>query len=263
MTPRGMATRGMATKRTNLALWLTLVAIAATVGAAAAQEEIGRVAARTGQLTETELWEEPAGETGASREMDVGDPVRLQTRLETGRRSRAQLLFDQGAVVDMLQRDRITIQRRPPEEGEGALTRILQGIGTSRVYLASTARDSFEVTTRDANLGPKGTALIVRVNRTRTVVWVLEGVVEVLAVAGGPPVLVEAGELTVVRRGQRPTPPTPFDPKTGATASGATPAPIDRPPEELLDPPLFPVPEDLPPQRGIDDQPGSKGGPPP
>lgn len=219
------------------------------------QQEVGSLAEAEGDVRETQLWDD------AARAAGVADPVRLQTRLETGRRSRARLVFDRGAVIEMLQRDRIEIREEQPPEQDGVVTQILQGIGTSRIYIAGIARDNFRVSTRDANLGPKGTAFVVRVSRSQTLAWVLEGQVEVTAVAGGPPVLVEAGEMTVVRRGRQPTPPTPFDPSSGATASGATPPPFDKPPEEPPDPPLFPIPDELPPRRGVDD-PGGQRGPP-
>lgn len=218
-----------------------------------AQKTVGKIAEAEGDVRATQLWDD-AGSTVAT-----GDPVRIRTRIETGRRSRARLLFDQGAVIEMPPRDQIEIhEEEPPAQTGSAVTRILQKIGTTRIFIAGAARDDFRVATRDANLGPKGTAFIVRVTRSRTLAWVLEGQVEVTSVAGGPPVLVEAGEMTVVRRGRQPTPPTPFDPHSGATGSRAVPPPFE---EEPPDPPLFPVPEDLPPRRGID-EPVPRRGPP-
>ena len=219
------------------------------------QEEVGTLAEAEGDVLETRLWDD------SERAVEASDSVRLRTALETGRRSRARLLFDQGAVIDMLQRDRIEIREEEPPERTGVVTDILQGIGTSRIYIAGAARDDFRVSTRDANLGPKGTVLVVRVTPSRTLTWVLEGLVELTAVVGGPPVQVRAGEMTVVRRGRRPTPPTPFDSKSGATASTAVPPTFDRPSEEHPDPPLFPTPEELG-QRVPADVPGGDREPP-
>ena len=222
-----------------------------------AQQEVGKVIELQGRLTETQLWD------GATRQLELEDPVRTGTRLETGQGSRAALLVNgKTSVLEMGESTRI--ESPPPgpgaeeEETTGWWKSLHHLVGRIRVFFTDPSR-AFSVETPQGHIAARNTAFAVEADTSRTLVWSFEGRVQVTSLTGGAAVVLSAGEMTVVRRGRRPTPPTPFDPESGATASGAVPPNFDRPPEEHSEPPLFPVPEELPPRRGID-PPGLRGG---
>lgn len=239
-----------------VAVLVLVVSLMSVLPALEAQQEVGKVVALTGRLTETQLWD------GATRQLSLGDPVRSGTRLECGTDCRAGLLVNgESAVLEM---EESTTIENPSDEaaaepGFSGWEFVRQIAGRIRVFFTDSSR-RFSVDTPQGHIAARNTAFAVEVERSRTLVWTFEGMVEVTAVTGGAPVVLSAGEMTMVRTGRQPTPPTPFDPGSGATASGAVPPPIDRPAEKQPDPPLFPVPEELPPRRGIDDPNAGGGG---
>jgi hypothetical protein len=208
-----------------------------------AQEEVGWVVELEGRLTETQLWD------GATKPLREWDRVRTQTRLECGASSRAELLVN-GEKAFLEMGERTTIEADSP-----GLLRVITGKLSG---FLSGLFGRFRVDTPQGHMITRGTAFAIQVAGSRTLVWTFEGHVEVSAAIGGPQVVLSPGEMTVVRTGRQPTPPTPFDPRSGATGSGATPPHFDRPTEEQPDPPVFLVPEELPPRRGID--PPARGG---
>lgn len=247
----------MTGKTLPVAVPVFVLALVLVVPALEAQQEVGRVIELRGRLVETRLWD------GTTRQLELGDPVRTGTRLETGQGSRAALLVNgESSVLEMGESTRI--ENPPPgpgaeeEETTGSWKSLHNLIGRVRVFFTDPSR-AFSVDTPQGHIAARNTAFAIEADTSRTLVWSFEGQVEVTALAGGPAVLLSPGEMTVVRVGQRPTPPTPFDPESGATAFGAVPPDFDRPPEEHSDPPVFPVPEELPPRRGID-PPGLHGG---
>jgi|GEM_PF-4257333 len=236
---------------------------------------------------------------GDTQELEVNDPVRTGTRLETDEKSTATLLINGETTALQLGASTVIEDqvRKPPgvpgpetpgprvppepesrevrpppdtepeaEEGPeaGFWGWIRQTAGKIRVFLTDPSR-GLSVVTEQGHIAARSTAFIVEVDPSRpgapgkwTRIWALEGEVEVLSLAGGDPVVLQAGEMTVIRAGRQPTPPTPFDPESGATGSGAVPPDFD-PPDDPLGPLLFPRPDELPPRRGID-QPGLPGG---
>lgn len=234
------------TSRLCRVLVVALVVLAGPAGAPLiAQEAVGTVIDKVGELTETRLPDGPA------QPMNPSDPVLLETRLDTGILSSAKLLFGREQVLEMGSRAAVAVRREELPEGD-VEHQFSQLSGDIRYFFATLASPATRVETSETTLIRSGTAFVVRAERRKTTVWVLEGRLEVQPKHGGSPVQVDAGEMTVVRRGRGPTTPAPFDPKSGATGSGALPPPFDRPPEEHFDPPTFPVPPQLPPRRGID-----------
>lgn len=240
--------------RSTSRLCLLLLGLTALPGVRlVAQESVGTVVEKVGELTETRL---PDGPT---RPMDRSDAILLETRLDTGILSSAELLFGQEQVMEMGSRAAVAVRRQQLPEGV-VKHQFSQLSGDIRYFFATLASPTTRVETSETTLIRSGTAFVVRTENRKTTVWVLEGRLEVQPKNGGSAVQLGAGEMTVVRRDRAPTLPAPFDPKSGATGSGALPPPFDRPPEDHFDPPTFPVPPELPPRRGIDPQAGQ--GPP-
>lgn len=227
-----------------VAVLVFVLSLGLGIPALEAQEEVGWVVELEGRLTETQLWD------GSTRQLSRWDRVRTQTRLECGANSRAELLVN-GEKAFLKMGEMTTIEADSP-----GLLRVITGKLSG---FLSGLFGRYRVDTPQGHMITRGTAFAIEVDGSRTLVWTFEGQVEVNAAVGGPPVVLSPGEMTVVRTGRQPTPPTPFDPKSGATGSGATPPHFDRPTEEHPDPPVFLVPEELPPRRGID-QPARGGG---
>lgn len=228
-----------------------------------AGERVGEVVGLVSPVTETTLADD------SSRALALLDPVRLGTRIATGAEAELRMVLDPKASLELGPEDEITIDRMTVDEAtgrtEGTVSLL---VGRLRLFISDLfgagAEMDVDVDTPTATIGVKGTGVVIDVApRGTTVVWVLEGRVEVQAKAGGEVLELEEGELTVVAPGRRATPPTPFEPGSGATDPGALPAPLGTPPEGAGDPSLFPrVPQLDVPGRG--DQPNDPiGGPPP
>lgn len=253
-----------------LSAFLVLPAMAAPVRAQG--ERVGEVVSLVSPVTETTLAD------GSSRDLAVLDPVRLGTRVATGPEAEVFMTLEPKGTLELGPEDRITIDRMTVDEAtgrtEGTISLL---VGRLKVFLSDVfgagAEMEVDVDTPTATIGVKGTGVVIDVaSRGTTVVWVLEGQVEVRAKAGGEALELEEGELTVIAPGRLATPPTPFEPGSGATDPGALPAPLATPPEDAGDPSLFPRPPQLDiPGRG--DRPFSSrdpaagqqlaGGPPP
>jgi hypothetical protein len=138
----------------------------------------------------------------------VGDLIR------TGTGGNARLLLDDGSSVvlasgGLLRLDQL--ERR--EERYRILLRLLGGQVRATAAPIYPSEGRFEVETPTAVVSVHGTEFIVTYNTdtAETEVICVEGTVEVLGVLGvlGKPVILRAGEGTVVRKGAFPGPPSP------------------------------------------------------
>lgn len=214
--------------------------------AASAAESVGEVVWVRNQVTGT-----PRG--GSAAPLAVADPLVLELEVATGRDSGVGMTFDPEGALQLGPEARIVIDRSAVDKATGRSQSALSVLlGKLRLALGRAFSGDLEVTTPTATIGIKGTTLTVGVAPGGdSVVWVHEGAVEVQAKAGGPAVRVEAGQLTVVAGKAPATPPTPFDPATGAAAGIALPPPLASPLEEVFDDsPLPHEIDNLPPDRG-------------
>ncbi len=249
------------------ALSLLAAALLALVPAASseAQEEVGNVYHALGEVRGTP----PAG---AATDLSPGDRIVVDHEIETGDDSRTGMLFDPEGRLRIEENTRLTIDRATVNSatgrGESALT---LWIGKIELALGSLFRGEVTIETPSASLGIKGTVLRVLVDASgRTLVSVLEGVVEVTSKPPGPErtVTVEAGRFTIVEPGGPPSPPSPFEPGAGVLSPSADGPDFTVPGEDVfLDPPLLPPGQrDLPrePPTGAGDPqepPGEPNGP--
>lgn len=227
----------------TLAAQLSLLAALAFALPLAAQgpdrsDRVGRVVQVRGEVRGTP----PAGPTA---DLARGAGLVLDHRVETGRASAARMTLDPEGVLAVGQETRLTIDRatidRATGRGESALTLLL---GKIELALGSLFRGEVTVETPSASLGIKGTVLRVLVDASgRTLVSVLEGVVEVTSKDPGPVRTVEvvAGHFTIVEPGSAPLPPAPFDPSAGTLSPAAGGPDFTVPGEEVFDAsPLLP-----------------------
>ena len=225
----------MKTTRLTAALLLAAVGVLAAVPARA-QEPVGRMALVRGDVRGT-----PPG--GSSMPMAVADPVVLDHLLETARESAAKLTLDPEGVLTLGPETRLTIDRvtvdRATGEGESVLTLLL---GKIELALGSLFRGEVTVETPSASLGVKGTVFRVLVDAAgRTLVAVLEGVVEVTAKATGETITLGAGEYVIVEPGGGFVGPAPFDPAVGTLSPSAGGPDFQVPGEDAFDlTPLLP-----------------------
>ena len=232
----------------SLAVGFLILTLAAAPGKGQGEqggERVGEVVSLVSPVTETVLADD------ASRELAVLDPVRLGTRIVTGSEAEVFMTLEPKGTLELGPEDRLTIDRMTVDEAtgrtEGAISLL---VGRVKLFISDLfgagAEMEVDVDTPTATIGVKGTGVVIDVApRGTTVVWVLEGEVEVRAKAGGEALELEEGELTVIAPGRLATPPTPFEPGSGATDPGALPAPLATPPEGTGDPSLFPRPPQL------------------
>ena len=199
-------------------LLAALVAVATALAAlapAAAQEPVGRMALVRGDVRGT-----LPGRSAAA--LAAGDELLLQHLIETGRASAARLVLFPEGVVSLGQEDHFRVDEHTIEatgETSSVLTLLL---GRIELALGSLFRGEVRVETPSATLGIKGTVLRVLVDATgRTLVAVLEGVVEVTSKATGETITLRAGEYTIVEPGGSSLPPAPFDPAAGTLSPSA------------------------------------------
>ncbi len=227
---------------------------------AAAQQRVGEVAFANGTVEGT-----PPG--GPKAPLGDGDPIVLQHLVETGHGSEAQMTLDPHGVLSMGQDSHLRVDQatldRATGRSQSSLTLLL---GKIELALGSLFRGEVTVDTPTASLGIKGTVLRVLVDPSgRTLVAVLEGVVEVTAKAGGT-VRVPAGSYTIVGPDGPPLAPAPFDPSAGTLSPAAGGPDFSVPGEDVFtETPLLPERDlDLPREppatqgKGLTDQ-----GPPP
>lgn len=217
------------TASTTCAL-LLLALVALTAGAARGQEPVGRTVLVRGDVQGTA----PAA---AAAPLAVGDPIVLDHRLETGRAAAARFTLVPEGVLSMGQETRLTVDRatldRATGESESVLTLLL---GKIELALGSLFRGEVTVETPSASLGVKGTVFRVLVDAAgRTLVAVLEGVVEVTAKATGATVTLGTGEYVVVEPGGALLGPAPFDPSAGTLSPSADGPDFAVPGEDLFD----------------------------
>lgn len=242
------------------ALQVLLLATLWLASPLAAQQRVGQVALAAGTVEGT-----PPG--GAKAPLAVGDPIVLQHLVETGHQSAARMTLDPHGVLSMGQDSRLRVDRSTLDQATGrsqsALSLLL---GKIELALGSLFRGEVTVDTPTASLGIKGTVLRVLVDADgRTLVAVLEGVVEVTSKAGGT-ALVRAGSYSIVGSGAPPLAPAPFDPSAGTLSPAAGGPDFSVPGEDVFtETPLLPERQlDLPREppgtrgKGLTDQ-----GPPP
>lgn len=239
------------------ALLLLALAAVAAAAPALAQEPVGRVALVRGDVQGT-----PPGGTAAA--VAVADPIVLDHLVATGRASAARMTLEPEGLISMGQETELRIDRATVDlatgESESVLTLLL---GRIELALGSLFRGDVTVETPSASLGVKGTVLRALVDAAgRTVVAVLEGVVEVTSKATGDTVTLRAGQYTVVEPGGPPQAPAPFDPSAGTLSPSAGGPDFAVPGEDVFDKtPLFPDEQREPPSRGPNDPPPDTGGP--
>lgn len=228
-----------------LVSFVVLAAFLLGLGAPAGAEDVGTMVEVVEQVMGT-----PAGGTPAA--LAVGDAVILDMTVATGRASFAHMTLGPHGSLQIGPEARVVLDRATVDEATGASESFLSVLaGKIRLALSSAFRGTTEVDTPTATIGVKGTIFAVAVDAAGdTVVWTLEGTVEVTSKAGGDPLILQAGFYSTVSRGSAPTGPTPFDPETGVAAVRVLPAPGPGPEEQAIeDPPLPPVGQDLPPRR--------------
>ena len=198
----------------------------------AAQEEVGTVYHARGEVRGT-----PPG--GSAADLSPGDRLVVEHEIETGDDSRTGMLFDPEGRLRIEENTRLTIDRATVDSvtgrGESALT---LWIGKIELALGSLFRGEVTIETPSASLGIKGTVLRVLVDADgRTLVAVLEGVVEVSSKPPGPErtVVLPAGTFTIVEPGAAPSPPAPFDPGAGTLSPSAGGPDFTVPGEDVFD----------------------------
>lgn len=205
-------------------------------------DRVGRMA-----LVEGDVHGTPPG--AARVAMNPGDGIVLDHLVETGQASRAQMTLDPNGVLRLGAETRLTVDEATIDRATGASRSVLSVLlGKIELALGSLFRGEVTVETPTASLGIKGTVLRVLVDEAgRTLVAVLEGVVEVTSKAGGR-VVVGAGDFTIVDAGAAPLPPSPFDPTEGTLSPSAGGPDFVVPGEEVFDrsPLLPPGAQDLP-----------------
>lgn len=194
---------------------LALLAVGAALPAAA-QEPVGRAAVVEGPVFETP----PAG---SRDDLAVGEAILLDHLIESERAAFARLTLGSEGVIRIPDETRIRMDRHRVDaatgETESAFSLLL---GKIELALSSLFRGEVAVETPSATLGVKGTVVRVLVDAAgRTLVSVLEGVVEVTSNATGVTVTLEAGEYTSVEPGEDPALPAPFDPSAGTLSADA------------------------------------------
>ncbi len=205
---------------------------------------------------------------GVAAAMKVLDPVVLDHLIETGRDSSARMSFGEHGQLGLGADTEIRVDRMAVDRATGR-TESLLGLLVGKIELAlgSLFRGEVTVETPTASLGVKGTVLRVLVDPAgRTLVAVLEGLVEVTSKAGGT-VSVEEGRFTIVEEGAAPLPPSPFDPSAGTLSPSAGGPDFAVPGEDvfsespLLDDRQIDLPRE-PPGRGQGDPSGGANGSP-
>jgi hypothetical protein len=225
----------MTIMRRTLATALPLFAVLLAMPLAmplAAQEEVGTVYHARGQVSGT-----PPG--GSPADLSSGDRVVVEHEIRTGDDSRTGMLFDPEGRLRIEENTRLTIDRATVDavtgRGQSALT---LWIGKIELALGSLFRGEVTIDTPSASLGIKGTVLRVLVDADgRTLVAVLEGVVEVSSKPPGPErtVVLPAGTFTIVEPGGAPSPPAPFDPGAGTLSPDAGGPDFTVPGEDVFD----------------------------
>ena len=177
--------------------WLMLLWLAPAVRAEAARPA-GFVALYRGQA-----WVERAGQKLEPR---TGLPVYQGDFLVTGRRGRLKVLFSDDALVSLGSRSRVEITRHLYDPAGGRRSTRLHMLGgklralVQRLVAGNQA--DFEVHTKNAVAGVRGTEFVVEEAAGQTRLYTLSGAVA-FARAGREPVLVAAGYMKAIDPGDR------------------------------------------------------------
>lgn len=236
--------------------WAALAAVVVLLAGwpAAGQEsgdEVGEVVQKAGRATG-----QPGD--GAIGVLGVGDDVLLDMWVRTGPESSVTFTFIPRGTMTLASNAEVQIDRMDLDASGVYDSKIKVAFGYVRTALSNLVSGNHETETPAASIGVKGTVFGVRVVEDgETTVWAFEAVGDDLTVtsrATGDSVVLQTGQVTVVAPGQAPTPPIPFDPKSGV-GGGITLPPPPLPPDVFDEPPLPPGDNDLPPDRGNEDGP--------
>jgi hypothetical protein len=165
----------------------------------------------------------------------AGDPLVLDHLIATGHASAARLAVGRGGSLSLGQETRLRLD----QERIDAATGLSQStfsllLGRLELALGRLFQGELTIETPTATLGIKGTLVRVFVDADgRTVVAVLEGLVEVTSRAGGT-VRLRPGFFTVVEPQAPPIPPAPFDLRAAGLTAGARGPDFIVPGEQIL-----------------------------
>ncbi len=227
--------------------WLPAATLILTAGPLLALSALGEEA---GTMVEVVNRVTGAPADGQPTALAVADAVLLDMTVATERASYAAMTLGENGSLQIGPETQVVVDRATIDQATGASESLLSVlVGKIRLALSSSFRGSVDIDTPTATIGIKGTTLAVQVDaRGDTLVWVVEGVVEVRSKAGGKTLLLTAGHFTAVARGAPPTGPTPFDEETGIASVRVLPA-ILFPPEPEDRPPTVPLIDALAPRR--------------
>lgn len=212
---------------------------------AAAQERVGEVVLAQGEVTSS-------ARSAAARRLAAGDDVFLNARIETGRRSSAQMTLDPRGVAQLGESSRLVLDRVTVDEITGRKESFLSLlVGRLRLALSPDAEADVTIDTPTSTIGVKGTDVRLWVGRGgTTVIAVWEGVVTVRPKVGGQPFVLDAGWAVALAPGRPPTPRAFLDPEGGLGSPAAGGPDFTDPSTGLVDPPLGFDAGDLPIERG-------------
>jgi hypothetical protein len=178
--------------------------------------------------------------------------------VRTGPESSVKFTFMPRGALTLTSNSDVRIDRLELDAAGVYDSKVEVALGYVLMALSNLVRGNHETETPAATVGVKGTVFGVRVVEDgETTVWAFEAIGDDLTVtsrATGDSVVLQSGQVTVVAPGQAPTPPIPFDPKSGV-GDGITLPPPPLPPDLFDQPPLPPGDNDLPPDRGNDSGP--------
>ncbi|HMB52069.1 MAG TPA: FecR domain-containing protein, partial [Thermoanaerobaculia bacterium] len=176
---------------------------------------------------------------GSAGPLAVTDSVFYEMTVSTARDSRAQLTFEPRGSLTFEENGEFVLDRKQLEQAGAyaGVVRIKFG------FLVAAVSSLFGIDTDTAEVGVQGTVFAVRVvDDGTTTVWAFEALGDDLSVTSkstGDSIYLESGYVTVVAPGAAPTPPIPFDPKSGAAGGLVLPLPGGLP-DVFDEPPLPP-----------------------
>lgn len=241
--------RGREMGRTLLsgALALGLLLAATPVAGQETNDRVGEVVSATGTVTGQRVGATP-------QPLATTDPLYLDMTVRTGSDSRTRFNFDPRGTYRLAE-DGVAVLTREFLEDAGVYRGIIE---VKLGFLFATVSGLFAAESDAAEAGVQGTVFAMRVVEDgTTTVWAFEAVGDDLTVTSkstGDWIHLESGYVTVVAPGAAPTPPIPFDPKSGAAGGLVLPLPGGLP-DVFDEPPLPPEDPQLPPDRGNDNDP--------
>lgn len=216
------------TLRTAVAL-LAVSGLSGLLAPAAAQTRVGEAVVVVGNASASQRGSAPA-------RLAAGDDLLGGTRVSTGVESFLKMTFGTRGAAELKPASSVVLTDAVVDEAGRGET--LFELVTGKMRLTLTPDSSAKVQTTSASIGVLGTDVRFAVDeRGATLVAVYEGVVTVTATAGGPPLILEAGYMTVVEPGRQPTQPASIDPAGG----WFPPFPNDPDGPALVDPENLPI----------------------